>query len=183
MGVMAARPRFVGSVLQAYKVGWREDGDRLAADLPTPEGYEISPWEMGTLTYESLAGLEATVEYLKNISATGDLTDSFRVIEKSERALAKKMLDGLNDMSNEIRWFGTDDVTARTPTFAIKSLTGRDLVGDLNRNGVYCTHGNHYAVQLVEDALGQVDGVTRVSLMHYNTLDEVDEILNILDSN
>ena len=169
-------------MLQAYKVGWRDSGDRLAADLPAPEGYEISPWEMGTLTYESLAGLEATVEYLKTISATRDLADSFRIIETHERALSAKMLSGLNDMATEIKWFGTDDVTARTPTFALTSRTGRDLVGELNRNGVYCTHGNHYAVQLVEDALGQVDGVTRVSFMHYNTLDEVDEILNTLNS-
>ena len=56
-----------------------------------------------------------------------------------------------------------------------------DLVQKLNENNIYCTHGNHYAPDLVENCLNEPKGVTRISLLHYNTIEEVDKILDVID--
>jgi len=56
------------------------------------------------------------------------------------------------------------------------------LVRALNEAGVRCTHGNHYAVSLVDEALDLPQGVTRLSFMHYNTLAEVDRVVDIVDA-
>ena len=55
------------------------------------------------------------------------------------------------------------------------------LVRGLTSARVRCTHGNHYAVGLVEEGLGEPGGVTRLSFMHYNTLQEVDRVVDILE--
>ena len=73
----------------------------------------------------------------------------------------------------------------RTPTFALtlgpgcQSSEPGHLTAELNKRGVNCSHGNHYAVCLVDEVLAPA-GVTRISLMHYNTLQEVDTVLGIV---
>lgn len=58
---------------------------------------------------------------------------------------------------------------------------GGTLAEHLVARGIYCTHGNHYAPVLVEDELQRPEGVTRVSFMHYNTLEEVDRVVQALE--
>ena len=50
----------------------------------------------------------------------------------------------------------------------------------LNQSGVACTHGNHYAVELVDHKMGLKEGVTRLSLLHYNTVQEVEKVVSII---
>ena len=54
------------------------------------------------------------------------------------------------------------------------------LTRSLNQAGVACTHGNHYAVELVNNKMDLKEGVTRLSLLHYNTLQEVETVVNII---
>ena len=54
------------------------------------------------------------------------------------------------------------------------------LTARLNQAGVACTHGNHYAVELVDHKMGLAGGVTRLSFLHYNTVEEVERVVNIL---
>ena len=55
------------------------------------------------------------------------------------------------------------------------------LTARLNQAGVACTHGNHYAVELVDNKMNLPEGVTRLSLLHYNTVEEVERVVNILE--
>lgn len=78
----------------------------------------------------------------------------------------------------------------RTPTFAINlSQTSMERLGvtdpsiltaRLNQAGVACTHGNHYAVELVDKKMELPGGVSRLSFLHYNTVEEVERVVSIL---
>jgi len=72
----------------------------------------------------------------------------------------------------------------RAPTIAFHSYSqpSRDIYSSLIEAGVSCGHGNFYAHRLVEAVgLDTEDGVVRLSLVHYNTAEEVAKALNVLD--
>ena len=86
--------------------------------------------------------------------------------------------------------YGSRSAVERTPTFAINLTTDsmerlkvKDpsyLTQRLNQRGVACTHGNHYAVELVDNKMGLKEGVTRISLLHYNAVQEVEKVVSII---
>ena len=50
----------------------------------------------------------------------------------------------------------------------------------LGRRGIFAWHGNYYALPLTE-ALGlEPEGMLRIGLLHYNTKDEIDRLLEAL---
>jgi selenocysteine lyase/cysteine desulfurase len=52
----------------------------------------------------------------------------------------------------------------------------------LGEAGIFVWHGNYYALQITE-ALGlEPDGMVRIGLVHYNTDEEVDRLLQALNS-
>jgi len=52
----------------------------------------------------------------------------------------------------------------------------------VDRSSVAIRHGHMYAYHLCEDAgLDPDDGVVRVSLVHYNTPDEIERLIEVLD--
>ncbi|CAD7939880.1 unnamed protein product [Amoebophrya sp. A120] len=176
------------------KVGRRADqSDLLAAPpQPTRESYEISSWEMGTLNYEALAGLEACiVDYFGPLSGGGkvDVSDlgssldqAFSKIEAHEMNLSQHFLQGLLKLQHAIRFYGPEKAAGRTPTFAlvpVGDFLGKDLVSFLNEKGIFCTAGNHYAPELTSRVHGE-SGWTRVSFLHYNTMEDVENVLDNL---
>ena len=167
---------------------------------PDVSNCEISRWEMGTLNYEALAGFDSCVNYLASLgkhktpceSKTNDrnrdLDDSFGILRNYEESLSQRFLNGIrsNLLLNKIRLIGSRDCKERTPTFALtlnncNHHSGVNLVQKLNKNNILCTHGNHYAPDLVENCLNEPNGVTRISLLHYNTIEEVDQIVRVLE--
>lgn len=71
VGVLGAAPGVLER-LRPYKVGFRADGaDLLDYGPPSAENCQISPWEMGTLNYEGLAGFEACVEHFAAMGGEG----------------------------------------------------------------------------------------------------------------
>lgn len=86
-----------------------------------------------------------------------------------------------------MRLYGCPTETGRTPTFALTLGPGCPrsepglLTAELNKRGVNCSHGNHYAVELVDKRLELDTGVTRLSFLHYNNMEEVDTVLEMID--
>ena len=191
LGLMAFdRARLTG--LRPSKVGLRFEGgarrDLLDyGEVPGRDNCEISRWELGTLNYEALAGLAGCVEYLTGLAPPAgppDLAAAYSELRRHEEALADRFLAGVQPLLAEgrVRLLGSREVGDRTPTFALALPVSRDplaLVTGLNAAGVACTHGNHYAVGLVDEVLAPA-GVTRLSFMHYNTLQEVDTVVSIV---
>merc|ERR1712080_80150 len=177
--------------LRPSKVGLRFSKEGVTdildyGDIPNRDNCEISRWEMGTLNYEALAGFEACVDYLSSLSQTGDCLDSaFTDIQEHEERISERFLYRLKPLldGGKLRLYGSRDPAERIPTFSLSLPGGQDptlLYRALTEQGVHCNHGNHYAVTLVEECMAAREGVTRLSFLHYITIQEVDTVADII---
>lgn len=108
-----------------------------------------------------------------------------------EGALSKILIDFLNSRPEEITICGetTSDPQIRVPTisFTVKGWGSRELVETTEKISPYGFRWGHfYSKRLCDEVLqlGQ-EGVIRVSMVHYNTVEEakgfVDVLAQVLD--
>lgn len=177
--------------------GRRELLERLPAYRVRPAGEALpGKWETGTQNHEALAGLLGTYGYLETLGAAhGDAstTDDRRTklraamaaIRAHERDLSARTLDRLATVPG-LRVHGITDpgrLDERVPTFSV-TLAGhhpRAIAEHLATRAISTWDGDFYAWELVR-ALGLDDagGLLRIGLVHYNTLGEVDRLVQAL---
>lgn len=107
------------------------------------------------------------------------------LILQHENKLATPILDFL-DTHPGVRLIGKSNVNDgdRAPTIAFKPLqqSSQSLANSLQNAGIGTENGNFYAHRLVSDlGIDPDDGVVRISLVHYNTRQDVEKILRELD--
>ncbi|RIK47764.1 MAG: cysteine desulfurase-like protein, partial [Chloroflexi bacterium] len=165
---------------------------RLEAYRVRPAGNEApDKWETGTKNHEGLAGVTAAIDYLAELGAVyggasftaprrDKLVAAWKQIRDYELMLTERMLTGLQ-ASSRIRVYGLierGDWPRRVPTFSIRKegTTPQQLAQALADANIFAWDGNFYALGLSE-ALGveESGGLLRLGLVHYNTLDEIDE--------
>jgi cysteine desulfurase family protein (TIGR01976 family) len=137
---------------------------------PSPDRPLGARFETGTLPHELLAGFVAAVGYVDSVG--------FETIVPYERELGMRFLAGLPE---SCRLHGLPEMEGRVPTFC---LTVGDLGPDaaaerLAERGFAVWSGNYYAVEVM-NRLGLPDGAVRVGIVHYNTAEEVDGLLEAL---
>lgn len=171
---------------------------RLEAYRVRPAGNEApDKWETGTKNHEGLAGVTAAIDYLAELGAVyggasftaprrEKLIAAWKQIRDYELMLTERMLTGLQ-ASSRIRVYGLTergDWPRRVPTFSIRKegTTPQQLAQALADANIFAWDGNFYALGLSE-ALGveESGGLLRLGLVHYNTLDEIDECLRVLE--
>ena len=109
----------------------------------------------------------------------------FALIAEHEAALANRLLGYLRERPG-IQLLGQDRAVPgrRVPTIAFysDSISSVQIERGLSERGIAVGSGNFYARRCIE-ALGidPNDGVVRVSMIHYNTEGEVDQLLGALD--
>lgn len=110
----------------------------------------------------------------------------FEMMARHEDKLAARF-GGFLASKPDVRLLGakTGDALARTPTFSftVKDRLSSDIPPLLEASNIAIGRGRFYANRLV-DALGvdnPEDGVLRVSFAHYNTMDEVDRLIAVLE--
>jgi cysteine desulfurase family protein (TIGR01976 family) len=136
--------------------------------------YKVRPadsrYETGTLAHELLAGFVAAVEYLDDVG--------WDFVLEHERELGQRFLDGLPD---GWRLHGVPTMDGRVPTFALShhALSPEDAATRLGERGFAVWHGNYFAVEIMK-RLGLPDGAVRVGMVHYNTVKEVERLLDAL---
>jgi cysteine desulfurase family protein (TIGR01976 family) len=110
---------------------------------------------------------------------------AYRAIHAHERHLMQRMLRGLSEIPG-IRLYGISDPTrldSRCPTFAVRipGHTPLELATKLGQRGIFTWDGNYYALNLTERlGVEQDGGFLRIGLVHYNTEEEVDRVLQAL---
>ncbi|CAN5680248.1 cysteine desulfurase-like protein [soil metagenome] len=182
LGVMFARAELLDG-LRPYKVRPSHD--------ESPDR-----WETGTMNHEALAGFIATIDYIARLGredggAAGEgrraeVVAGMEIIRRAERALSEAFLEGLPSVPGA-RLYGIGETARadeRTPTFAI-SLGGRhprDVAAELGARGIFVWDGNYYALALMERlGLEESGGAVRIGFCHYNTTDEVEQVLEELE--
>lgn len=151
--------------------------------------------EIGTPQTELLAGLDATVDYFKWLGVqsggTGDESQQVRTAYESaavyEHSLTRRLIDGLGSIGG-VSIQGIVDraqLENRVPTvsFVHSSHSSRSLAEALARRGICVWSGHNYAYEAAKRLeLDENDGVLRIGLAHYNTIDEVDAVLQAIES-
>jgi len=127
-------------------------------------------FETGTLPHELLAGFVAAVDYVDSIG--------WDAIIAHERELGARFLAGL---PANCRLLGPKTMDGRVPTFAltVEGVPPAEAAARLGELGFAVWSGNYYAVEVME-RLGLPDGAVRIGFVHYNTVDEVDRVLDAL---
>jgi len=141
---------------------WRPYKVRPAPDEPVGHRFEL-----GTLQHELLAGFVGCVDYIDSLG--------WDAIREHEAALGARFLDGL---SASIDLYGLRTMEGRVPTFCF-NVPGRspeEVATFLADRDVAVWHGNYYALETMRH-LGLDDGAVRAGIVHYNTADEVDRLL------
>jgi cysteine desulfurase family protein (TIGR01976 family) len=153
--------------------------------------YKFQP---GNVNYELSYGCIGISDYLIEMakhhgaegeSEIGHLAHAFDVIAEQEQKLSKRLLDYLNSVPGvTIIGDARHDANVRVPTisFAVAGQDSRAIVEQINPHDIGIRYGDFYAVRLIEALdLASQNGVVRVSMVHYNTLAEVDKLIEKLD--
>jgi len=155
--------------------------------LPNGNPYKF---ELGGANHEACAGILGMGEYLKYLSGS-DAVDrdcietAFDLMSALEAPLQTRLVDFLSSRPG-VKLIGPGSNGApRVPTvsFIHESLSPFEIVDKIVASGIAVRNGNMYAYRLCR-ALGidPASGVVRVSMVHYNTLGEVERLLEVLDS-
>jgi cysteine desulfurase family protein (TIGR01976 family) len=144
---------------------WRPYKARPSADTPVGRRFET-----GTLPYELLAGFSATIAYLESLGGVPVLRDY-------ERALGRRLIERLPE---NVTLYGPQSMDGRVPTFLLNvdGVGAGEAARRLGERGVgVWSADNWYCValgpRLPEQSL-------RAGLIHYNTEEEVDRLLEEL---
>jgi cysteine desulfurase family protein (TIGR01976 family) len=159
---------------------------------PAPERYP-GCFETGTQSHEGFAGITAAVDYFAWIGetmagATGRrdaLNAAMHLLFDYEKILAERLIEGLLDI-NGVRVLGITDQAAfdrRVPTvsFTHARVAPGGIAQYLADDNVFVWNGHNYAVEVAKSlGIYETGGAVRIGPVHYNSVGEVDETLELL---
>jgi cysteine desulfurase family protein (TIGR01976 family) len=149
--------------------------------------------EIGTPQTELLAGLDATSAYFQwlgtSCGADGDdrqrVQSAYECAEAYERGLTRRLIEGLQSLAGvSIQGIvHPAQLANRVPTvsFVHARRSSRLVAEGLARRGIYVWSGHNYAYEAAKQLeLNEDDGVVRIGLAHYNTVEEVDGVVHAI---
>ena len=161
--------------------------DQLPAYKVRPaKNYPPDKFETGTLSFETIAGVVAAVDYISSLGEDGTPHGGMQAIHAYETTLLSQLIEGLQAIPG-ITIAGITDPARygeRLPTvvFIKDGHTPEHIATTLADQHIYVWNGNYYAVEIM-NALGRSEhGMVRVGLAHYNTTEEVDRFLEAVRS-
>ena len=175
------------------------------AHLERLRSYQVRPagpkppkkWETGTGNFEAQAGSAAAVDYIASLGVSqgtaqaGDtrrtkLVAAYAAIHEYETVLKEKLLTGLEAMPG-VRVYGITeraDWEKRVTTVSIRKEGVRPLAlaEALGKENIFVWEGDFYALS-ISQRLGveESGGLVRIGLVHYNTAEEVDRLLEVIE--
>jgi cysteine desulfurase/selenocysteine lyase len=123
-------------------------------------------FEAGTTNYTGAIGLAAALDYLQSIG--------FEAIERHERELSDYTLEKLERIGG-LRIYGNAAERISVFSFLLDNIHTYDAAMILDKMGIAVRTGTH-CTQPVMDHFG-LDGTIRASLVFYNTMEEVDALV------
>jgi len=156
-------------------------------------------FETGTQNHEGISGVLGAVEYfewigrefgddetLSNYSGRRlELKKAMAIIHAHELEMSRALLSALQSIPG-LTVFGLTDINrlderVATYSFRLKNLHPREVAEKLAAQNIYVWDGNYYALNVTE-RLGLEDsgGMVRVGAVHYNTVEEVEQLRQAL---
>ena len=138
--------------------------------------------ETGTQNHEGIAGAAAAVDFLASLGAGSTrrecLHAAFQQLHERGDALITQLWNELSEIER-VRLYGPPPDTQRTPTiaFTVDGVSSIEVAEKLAARGVFVSHGDFYAMTVIE-RLGQApQGLVRAGCACYTTAKEVDRLL------
>ncbi len=138
--------------------------------------------ETGTQNHEGIAGAAAAVDFLASLAPGATrrerLHAALRQLHDRGDALITQLWNGLREIGR-VRLHGPLPGKTRTPTiaFTLESVPSIEVARKLAERGVFVSHGDFYAMTVVE-RLGQTaHGLVRAGFACYTTSEEVDRLI------
>jgi len=138
--------------------------------------------ETGTQNHEGIVGAAAAVDFLASLAPgptrRGSLRAGFRQLHERGEALIKQLWNGLREIER-VRLYGPPPGKARTPTigFTVKDVPSTEVAKKLAKRGLFLSHGDFYAMTVVERLGLAPDGLVRAGCACYTTAEEIDRLL------
>jgi len=155
-----------------------------------------SRFETGTQSHEGMAATLGAVEHFEWMGTTMGaggttrrerLVSGMEVLIDYERDLTRHLITGLQAIPG-VRVHGLtreEDLTDRVPTVGmVKEGSDPDtLARRLAEANIFTWPGHYYAIEVIERlGLSASGGMLRIGLGQYNTVEEIDRLLNVLDA-
>lgn len=151
--------------------------------IPDEPPYKI---EAGTFVFENVAGMSAAIDYFEALgrdlgpsnNPRGAIETAMTAIRGYEQMLSRRMLEILSGVDATVYGiYDPAEAEHRVPTicFNLPRVHPADVVERIAQAGFGIRDGHMYAPRLM-DRLGLPldSGAMRVSLVHYNTVDEIE---------
>lgn len=178
----------------------RLNGWRIQEEL-TKDAYFF---EVGSQNHEGIEGFIGSMEYLEQINKDAaekglfihstplkeclpkrqELAGAMHWACLYEQQLSVYFLEKLNQVEDVVLYGKRiDQLNERLPVFSfnIKGIATDDLGRALNEYGIEARTGNYLAINLMKNLASEFNGsALRISLVHYNTISEIDQFFEAL---
>ena len=148
----------------------------------------------GGYLHETAASIEGIVDYFDQVfkhhfkhseSPINERYNKvFELITQHEDEIARPLMEYLNSKSN-IRIIGLPEIDFRrrvpTISFVVEGKRHHKIAKKLGEKNIGIGSGDFYARRCIDALNLGADGVIRVSMVHYNSSDEVSQLINALD--
>ena len=148
---------------------------------PGGQNYELSHGITGIKTYFLKLAKHHDIAYQNDRDM---IQKVYQLFSDHESILSQKLLGFLKKQAN-IRIIGSCDYSSdervSTISFVHANFNAETVIEMLSAHEIGAKSGDFYAKGITRSlSLDEKGGVIRISMVHYNTLDEVDRLINIL---
>jgi cysteine desulfurase family protein (TIGR01976 family) len=153
-------------------------------------------FQLGNVNFELSYGMLGLCDYLSELAQLhyGDKTapdlrsqmvQAFDLISIHEEEISDRLLTYLNSKPN-VRVIGQPkaDRQCRVPTisFVVDGMNSATIPAKIDQHYIGIRYGDFYARRLIEYlGLASQGGIVRVSMVHYNTLEEVNSLIEAFE--
>ena len=149
--------------------------------LPAPDNAP-ERLETGTQNHEGMMGAAAAVDYLASL-AEGEtrrerLHTSFAELHARGSLLTRQLWDGLSEIES-VKLYGPTPDAQRTPTvsFTINNVASTEVARRLAARAVFASHGDFYALTVIERLGLLPEGLVRAGCACYTTREEIERLI------
>ncbi|HJQ28326.1 MAG TPA: cysteine desulfurase-like protein [Rubrobacter sp.] len=143
--------------------------------------------ETGTQNHEGIAGVKGALDFIASLgegtSQRKRLANAMQTIEEYEADLAARFRAGLRDLPN-VKLYAAPEGVRKTPTiaFTVEGHTPEEVCARMLEHGYFIAAGDFYASTLAQKlGIGDSGGFVRAGLAPYNTMEEVERFIEVLE--
>ncbi|MEH2448614.1 MAG: cysteine desulfurase-like protein [Nostoc sp.] len=153
-------------------------------------------FQLGNVNFELSYGMLGLCDYLSELAQLhygnqtapdlrSQMVQAFDLISIHEEKISDRLLNYLNSKSN-VRVIGQSkaDRRFRVPTisFVVDGMNSSTIPAKIDQHYIGIRYGDFYAKRLIEYlGLASQGGIVRVSMVHYNTLEEVNSLIEAFE--